>query len=275
MKQGFEVEIDFTSKRVQNQVENKRPKSAIVQNSSPSFSDNLVTKSFRNPSFAGSNQKNSEKEIMRINTEELPQVSNLRILNLKKENNEEKVFEEENRVEIEINGMNKEDSFKAKEDAPAITKQKDEYIEMETKSNYSSLMKPHSILNRHLRYKKVRRLRKQNKQKRRQNQNQNATEIILKNQNPQNNENEEEVEKMNMIIQDLEQRQIQVNQSNVKSFESQANMIDVSTIRNFLNFHGMMFLEEDLELVMYCLGSAHGIVDREAFKRFFYSPLWD
>ena len=258
MKESFQVQIDFTSKRVQNQGL-ERPKSAYIEGEVPSFSNNITTRSFRNPSFAGS-----------------PQV-------------------EENKVEIK---MQIEEKKESKENNEEINYPEDSEREIETRSNYSSLLKPQSILNRHIRYKKVKRIKhmsefgkrkKKSKKTRKQTSQQNGVlqdQIIHKKVKRETNDEQEEMVKgnmnnteevaiMNELIKNEENKAMQVNASYQKSLESQANYIDVSTIRNFLNFHGVMFLEEDLELVMHCLGSAHGIVDREAFKRFFYSPLWD
>jgi len=258
MKESFQVQIDFTSKRVQNQGL-ERPKSAYIEGEVPSFSNNITTRSFRNPSFAGS-----------------PQV-------------------EENKVELK---MQIEEKKESKGNDEEINEQEVSEREIETRSNYSSLLKPQSILNQHIRYKKVKRIKhmsefgkrkKKSKKTVKQTPNQNGVlqdPIIHKKVKTETNDeqeemvkgnlnNAEEVEIMNELIKNEENKAMQVNASYQKSLESQANYIDVSTIRNFLNFHGVMFLEEDLELVMHCLGSAHGIVDREAFKRFFYSPLWD
>lgn len=228
MKESFQVQIDFNSQRVQNQVKNKRPKSANAENLGPSFSNNIATKSFRNPSFSG-----TPKNEIKIEEKE----------------------EEANQSEAKEEELEKEEEDLGKEEE-----------ELETRSNYSSLVKPESILNRHTRYKKVRKIKPNFKFASRRVNNRNK-------QNPEDN-HQEEVEKMNAMIRNAE-KNVQVHESVQRSLETQANMIDVSTIRNFLNFHGVMFLEEDLELVMYCMGSAHGIIDREAFKRFFYSPLWD
>ena len=52
-------------------------------------------------------------------------------------------------------------------------------------------------------------------------------------------------------------------------------IIEVTTLRNFLNFHGVLFLEEDLELLMHFMGAAAGELNRSIFHRFIYSPLWD
>lgn len=319
MKQGFQVQIDFTSQRVQNQVQSKRPKSANVQMTGPSFSDNHVSKSFRNPSFAATPINESNQNISNPNEpaqnefdQNVQNEENIQIENFDDEEEEEGETEKgamivdsvvvnvgggnANNSERQVMDAGVRDSNTPRNDADLFKKgneaEAEEVIEeeanMETRSNYSSLVKPQSILNRHVRYKKVRRMRQPNKNRKigRRGAPQNTRNPPQTNQKEEKFEpvqiahefqenNEEEVEKMNQIIQGFEQKNIRVNQSHPRSFESQANMIDVSTIRNFLNFHGVMFLEEDLELVMHCLGSAHGIVDRDAFKRFFYSPLWD
>jgi hypothetical protein len=264
MKESFQVQIDFTSKRVQNQ-QIKRPKSANVQADVPSFSNNFPTRSFRNPSFSGS-PPDAKKEVEVTVEAEV------------KENVVMKKFETE---------------FNEKEEKSLLDQDELEEInerDIETRSNYSSLVKPQSILNQHIRYKKVKRIKQMSEFKNAKQKpivkNYEEEEVkitpLLKKGNEEelemmtgNANKENEVEMMNNMIKREEEKQYQVNISTHKSLESQANLIDVSTIRNFLNFHGVMFLEEDLELVMHCLGSAHGIVDREAFKRFFYSPLWD
>lgn len=261
-KQAFQVQIDFKSSRVQNQIE-RRPKSANVQEL-PSFSNNYASKSFRNPSFAG----NAETKIILENEEEKEQPKRAAPV---------KIAEPVEPVQ----------------EAPLAE-------ETESQKNYSSLLKPQSILNQHMRYKKVKRIRQTSEFP--EPQKQNWTSLNKKKQTPEKKEEnleeanpqehlelvepdeqqetlimaqnqQEEVEMMNEMI--VTAKNKQENERVYNSVESQTNMIDVSTVRNFLNFHGVMFLEEDLELVMHCMGSAHGIVDREAFKRFFYSPLWD
>ena len=242
LKESFKVQIDFTSPRVQNQVKSKRPNSAKIEVVGPSFSNNMTSKSFRNPSFAGS--PNAEKVIEEAK-------------NAVKEENEDVIIEDTQKESEVIDP----DLFES------LGHYKNENPEKEkvVKSNYSSLVKPESLLNRYTRYKK-RRIQKKKMQE---------NPLGVTNTTIELGNNEEEVNNMNKIIQEMETKQAQANFENPKSTETQAHMIDVSTIRNFLNFHGVMFLEEDLELVMYCMGSAHGILDRDAFKRFFHSPLWD
>ena len=54
-----------------------------------------------------------------------------------------------------------------------------------------------------------------------------------------------------------------------------ANFIDVDTVRQFLNFHNVIFLNEDLEVLMNCLGASSGILEFNLFSRLFYSRMWD
>ena len=54
-----------------------------------------------------------------------------------------------------------------------------------------------------------------------------------------------------------------------------ANFIDVDTVRQFLNFHNVIFLDEDLEVLMNCLGASSGILEFNLFSRMFYSRMWD
>lgn len=51
--------------------------------------------------------------------------------------------------------------------------------------------------------------------------------------------------------------------------------IDVDTVRRFLGFHNIIFLDEDLEVLMNCLGASSGILEFGLFQRFFFSSLWD
>jgi hypothetical protein len=283
MKESFQVQIDFNSKRVQNQGL-ERPKSANVQGEVPSFSNNFTSKSFRNPSFAGSPQVEGRMRDAGGNVGEYEDGGDG--IENDKGNINENINGNENTNVIENDNVMDNDDNEFGDNIEGESER-----EIETRSNYSSLLKPQSILNKHIRYKKVKRIKHMsefNKKKQKQRPKMNGfseeVQILKKAQNEEKEEEEqpkgnfnniEEVELMNNIIKEQEDKAFAVNASFQKSLESQANLIDVSTIRNFLNFHGVMFLEEDLELVMHCLGSAHGIVDREAFKRFFYSPLWD
>lgn len=277
-KQSFQVKIDLKSARVQSQIE-RRPKSAKAQQL-PSFSNNYTSKAFRNPSFAG----NAETKVILENEEQFEQT------NVTAEDKQRK-------EEAQVQGAAPVEPVKAVEPIEEVPMVEDTAGEEE---NYSSLVQPKSILNQYMRYQKIQRRkqlsglskgRKQNTEavepvkEIRAKKAEDTKEVKLEKEFQAEDQEEQqetlimqqdeqgEVDMMNEMIVRAENRQVDAPRS--KSVDSLVNMIDVSTIRNFLNFHGVMFLEEDLELVMHCMGSAHGIVDREGFKRFFYSPLWD
>ena len=52
-------------------------------------------------------------------------------------------------------------------------------------------------------------------------------------------------------------------------------ILDVTTVKRFLDFHEMQYLSEDLLLLMNALGASDGFLKENEFNAFFYSSLWD
>lgn len=138
-----------------------------------------------------------------------------------------------------------------------------DHFEQEDESPYqtqtmkSSLIPNRSLLQNHMRASTPRRNRKF--------ADDNAFENHFELQNDAYDEYEDNIEiKQNLNYSKVEEE----NDLHDKS-------INVDTLRNFLNFHGVMFLEEDIELVMNYFGNTDGNLIFQEFSNFFYSSLWE